>query len=99
LGNDEASVELFGKDTVVFIAGMENDQCICCSFVLYILLFLFLLSFLHYILETVIPICPPACGQNLFSVSAAVSLGGLDVLLLVFACMCRQLFSRLFWYI
>lgn len=46
--------------------------------------------------ETVIPICPPACGQNLFSVSAAVSLGGLDVLLLVFACMCRQLFSRLF---
>ena len=48
--------------------------------------------------ETVIPICPPACGQNLFSVSAAVALSQTDVVLplLLLVCMLRN--RRLHWY-
>lgn len=45
--------------------------------------------------ETVIPICPPACGQNLFSVSVAASLGGADILLPVLLLFC--MFRRFYW--
>lgn len=38
--------------------------------------------------ETVVPICPPACGQNIFSVNAAVALSPWDVLLPLLALVC-----------
>jgi len=42
--------------------------------------------------ETVIPICPPACGQNYFSINAAVALNQVDVALpvLILICMFRN---------
>lgn len=53
-----------------------------------------------FFVETVIPICPPACGQNLFSVSGADALSQTDVLLpvLLLACMFRLHLWRL-WYV
>jgi len=47
---------------------------------------------LMIISETVIPICPPACGQNYFSINAAVALNQVDVALpvLILICMFRN---------
>jgi hypothetical protein len=63
----------------------------------YYLLFSICLTFFvcfFFSKETVIPICPPACGQNLFSVSVAASLGGVDIILpvLLIVCMFRRIF-------